>query len=86
MPYIRELGQFFITRIWEHSVDIKHERVQKSTLGKHSSSTKHHIYLKTAKIVSKEENYFKMKLKETISISYHPIKLNRDDGWSINHL
>ena len=65
--------------------DIERERVQKSALVEQSSSTKYHICLENAKILSKEDNYFKRKLKEAITINYHPINLNRDDGWSINH-
>lgn len=83
-PYIGETGHSFRTRIREHGADIKYDRVQKSALAEHSSSTKHHICLESTEILAKEDNFFKRKLKEAIKISYHPINLNRDDGWSIS--
>ena len=67
MPYIGETGCSFITRICEHSADIKYDRLKFFALAEHSSSTKHHIYLENAKNLSKED-YFKRKLKEAIVI------------------
>ena len=83
-PYKGETGRSFRTRFCEHSADIRYDRVHKSTLAEHSSSTKHHICLESAQILAKEDNFFKRKLKEAIEISYHSINLNRDDGWSIS--
>ena len=82
--YIGETGRSFSTRIKEHSADIRHERVLKSALAEHSSSTKHHICLENAKILLKEDNFFKRKLKEAIAIFNHPSNLNHDEGWALN--
>ena len=84
-PYIGETGRSVSTRIKEHCADIRHDRVQKLALAEHSSTTKHHICLEDAQILSKEDNYFKRKLKEAVEIVGHPINLNRDEGWSLNH-
>ena len=59
--YIIKTGHSFVTRLKEHAVDIRHERVFKSALAEHSSSTKHHIHLEDALIVSKEQKFFKSK-------------------------
>jgi hypothetical protein len=83
-PYIGETGRSFQMRIREHSADIKHDRVHKSALAEHSSSTKHHICLESTQILFKEDNFFKRKLLEAIEINHHPINLNRDDGWSLS--
>jgi len=84
VPYIGETDWAFNTRIQEHGADIKHERTQKSALAEDYSTTKHHICLENMQILSKEDNYFKRKFEEAIEINYHPMNLNRDDGWSIN--
>lgn len=84
MPYIGEIGRSFTTRIKEHSVNIKHERVVKSSLSKHSSLTKHHIFLENSQILAKENNYYKRKMKDVIEIFNHPTNLNRDEGWALS--
>ena len=83
-PYIGETGRSFTTRIKEHSADIKHERVVKSSLAEHSSLTKHHICLENSQILAKENNYYKRKMKEAIEIFNHPTNLNRDEGWALS--
>ena len=83
-PYIGETGRSFTTRIKEHSADIRLERVIKSSLAEHSSSTKHHICLENAQILTKEDNYYKRKMKEAIEICNHPSNLNRDEGWALS--
>ena len=84
MPYIGETGRSVHTQIKEHVADIRHDRVGKSALAEHSFSSKHHICLEDTLVLSKEDNYFKRKLKEAIEIFNHPINLNRDDGWILN--
>ena len=84
IPYIGETGRSVVTRLKEHAADIRHERVLKSALAEHSSSTKHHICLEDARIVSNERNFFKRKFKEAVEIYNNPSNLNRDDGWHLN--
>ena len=83
-PYIGETGRSFTTIIKEHYADVKHDRVIKSSLAEHSSSTKHHICLENTQMLSKEDNYCKRKMKEAIEIFNHPSNLNRDEGWTIS--
>lgn len=83
-PYIGETRHSFNARINEHGADIKHECVLKSILAEHSWSAKHHICLESTKILFKENNFFKRKLKESIRINNHPSILNCDDGWNLS--
>lgn len=83
-PYIGETSLSFNTRIKECSVHIKHDRVHKLALAENSSSTKHYISLENTLILFKEDNYYKIKLKEAIEIYKHPSNLNHDEGW--NHI
>lgn len=84
-PYIGETGWSFITRIKEHSVDMRHERISKSALAEHASSTKLHVCLENTQILFEEDNFFKHKLEEAIEINNHSSNLNRDEGWSLSH-
>ncbi|XP_059066646.1 uncharacterized protein LOC131857886 [Cryptomeria japonica] len=83
-PYIGETGHSFMTRIKEHSADIKHERALKSALAEHSTTTKHHICLEDTQVLCRENNFFKRKVKEAIAIIQHPSNLNRDDGLNLS--
>lgn len=83
-PYIGETSCPFSTRIKEHSADIRHEWVINFFLSDHSSSTKHYICLDKTHIMCKEDNFYKMKLKEAIEINNHPSNLNRDEGWKLS--
>ena len=70
--YIGETGRSLKIRLKEHTTDIKNERSRKSALAEHSSKTKHHICLEEAKIIAREENYHKRKIKEAIEIMKFP--------------
>lgn len=74
--YIGEIVHSFSTRIKEHDVDIKYDEVVKISLMETTLSTKNHIFLESTKTISKEDNVFKRKLKENITINFHPLELN----------
>ena len=85
VPYIGETRRAIKTRLKEHGVDIQHDRVAKSALGEHSSTTKHHICLEKAQVLCHEDNFFRRKIKEAIEIGNHPWNLNHDEGLFLSH-
>ena len=68
----------------EHNIDLRHNRHKKSTLVEHAHITGHHIYLENAKVIAREDNLFKRKIKEKIEINLNENYLNRDDGTKIS--
>jgi predicted GIY-YIG superfamily endonuclease len=82
--YIGETGRSLKIRLKEHEADIKNERSRTSALAEHSSKTKHHVCLEDAKIIAREDNYQKRKIKEAIEIMKFPQNLNRDNGSEIS--
>ena len=79
-PYIGKTGPSFNMRLDEHVVDIKHNCFRSYALSEHAYKTKHHIFLKDAKILAIKYHFFNRKFKEAIGIVRHPNNLNRDDG------
>lgn len=80
-PYIGETGRSFNTRIREHATDIKHERVLKSALAEHSSSTKHHIFLEKMQIMYKKTTSLKENSRKPLSSTItRPTSIVMKDG------
>jgi len=82
--YIGETGRSMKIRLKEHTADIKNERSRTSALAEHSSKTKHHVCLESARIIAREDNYHKRKIREAIEIMKYPQNLNRDNGSEIS--
>jgi len=82
--YIGETGRSLKIRIKEHAADIKNERSRTSALAEHSSKTNHHVCLEDAKVIAREDNYQKRKIREAIEIIKCPQNLNRDNGSEIS--
>jgi len=72
------------TRLKEHEADIKNGRSYTSTLAKHSSKTKHHVWLEDVRIIAREDHYQKRKVREAFEIMKFPQNLNRDNGSQIS--
>ena len=72
-------------RIKEHSTDIAHNRVTNLALANHSHKTTHLICMGEAKLIAKEEHYFKRKVREAIDIVKNSHTLNKDDGWKLSN-
>jgi hypothetical protein len=68
----------------EHGVNLKLNRVQKSSLTEHSCTTSHHVCLEDARVVAKLDNYGKRKVMEALEIELNPNNLNKDDGWKLS--
>ena len=84
LSYIGETGRSMETRFKEHSADLRHDRHKKSALAEHAHLTKHHICLEDAKVIAREDNLTKRKIREKIEINLNENYLNRDDGARIN--
>jgi hypothetical protein len=82
--YIGETGRSLKIRLKEHVADIKNERSRTSALVEHSSKTKHHVCVEDAKVIAREDNYHKRKIREAIEIMKFPQNLNRDNGSEIS--
>ena len=82
--YIGETGRSLQKRLKEHGVDIKHERLRTSALAERSSKTKHQVCLEDAKIIAREDHYYRRKVREALEIKKHPKNLNRDGGYEIS--
>ena len=82
--YIGETSRSMETRFKEHSTDLRHNRYKKFALAEHAFITGHHICLENAKVIAREDNLFKRKIKEKIEINLNENCLNRDDGAKIS--
>ena len=82
--YIGETGRSLQKSLKEHGADIKHERLRTSALAEHSSKTKHQVRLEDAKIIAREDHYYRRKVREALEIKKHPKNLNRDGGYEIS--
>ena len=78
--YIGETGRSIKTRLKEHCVDIKHERIKNSVVAEHSKKTNHYICMEKAKVLALEEHYNKRRIREALEIEKQPKNFNRDDG------
>ena len=68
----------------EHNVDLRHNRHKKSSLAEHAHITPHHICLENAKVISREDNLIKRKIKEKIEINLNENYLKTDYGANIS--
>ena len=82
--YIGETGRSMETRLKEHSADLRHNRYKKSAIAEHAFMTGHHICLENAKVIAREDNLVKRKIREKIEINLNENCLNRDDGAKIS--
>ena len=64
--YISEIGRSMEKRFKEHSTDLKHNRHKNSALGENGYITGHHISLENAKVIARENNLFKRKIRGEI--------------------
>ena len=78
--YIGETGRSLETRMKEHMADLRHDRHKRSALAEHAHLTQHHICLENAKVIAKEDNLIKHKIRENIETNMTNNCLNRDDG------
>lgn len=77
LTLVRCIGH--LARESRNGVDIKHDQIIKSSLVEHSFPPSITNVLRTPRL-SKEDNFFKQKIKEAIKISNHPSNLSRDEG------
>ena len=82
--YIGETGRSMETRLKEHIADLRHNRYKKSPIAEHVFITGHHICLENAKVIAREDNLVKRKIREKIEINLNENCLNRDDGTKIS--
>ena len=78
--YIGEIGRSITTRLKEHRVDIRHERLKNSAIAKHSYNTNDHIFLENSKVLAIVPNYYKRKVWEAIEIEKCVRNFNHNDG------
>ena len=64
------------TRFKEHNADIPHDRHKKSALVEHAHITNHHICLEDAKVIAREDNLIRRKIREKIEINLNENCLN----------
>jgi hypothetical protein len=55
-----------------------------SALIEHSLKTKHHVCLEDTKILTKEDHYYKRRIKEALKIIKHPNNMNTDGGLEVS--
>ena len=66
--YIGETGRFFNIRLKEHASDVLRNRTSKYALEEHSCSSSQYMCMEEAKLIKKEDHYFKRKIKEVVKI------------------
>ena len=74
--YIGETGRSLGTRFKEHT----NRQGVNSAVKEHLSNTGHKCTIDNVKILSKEDNWHKRKIREAIQIARHSPSLNRDRG------
>ena len=75
--YIGETARTLKTRIQEH------KKTTSSAINEHQANTGHIIDWENVKIIGKEEQWMKRKIKEAIAIRRDRPSLNRDQGWDL---
>ena len=83
-PYIGEMGRSIVTRLKEHEANLRYDRHKKSALAEHTHLTQHHICLENAKVIAREYNLTKQKIRENIEINMTNDCLKRDDGTKLS--
>ncbi len=78
--YIAGTGRSINQSIKEHAADIKPGRTKSSTLAEHATKTKHHIWIKEAKVIANISHFHHRKFREAIEIEKSSNNINRDDG------
>ena len=61
--YIGEKLISINVRLKEHCADLRHDRIKNLALAEHAYNTRHKIYMDDAKIIAKEENIVKRKIR-----------------------
>ena len=61
--YIGETETSINIRLKEHALDITRDRSNKSSLVEHSHNSSHHVCIENAKLLTREENYLKRRVK-----------------------
>ena len=65
-------------------IDTNHNRVNKSTIAKHSFKSKHHICFNQTKILASTFHYSSILIRESIKIEKHPNNFNQEDGYKLS--
>jgi len=68
-----------------HVTDINRNRTLRLALAKHSDSSSHHIFIENVKLIHKEKNYLKRKIKEALEIEKRSNIMNKDEGLKISN-
>ena len=82
--YIGETSRSMETRFKEHRVDLRHNRYKKYSLAEHAFIIGHHIFLESAKVIAREDNLVRRKIREKIEINLNGNCLNRADCTKIS--
>ena len=82
--YIGEIGHSILTRLKENNADIIHGRIKNSALAEHSITSKHHILMEDAKVITNIDHYTRRRVREVIEIEKHPLNINQDDRWKLS--
>ena len=75
--YIGETARSLKTRMEEH------RKTTSSAVREHQTDTGHEIDWENVKIIGKESQWMKRKIKEAIAIRRDKPSLNRDQGWDL---
>ena len=78
------MGRSIVTILKEHEAYLRHDRHKKSVLAERAHLTQHNICLENAKVIAREDNLTKRKIREKIEINMTNDCLNRDDGTKLS--
>jgi Reverse transcriptase (RNA-dependent DNA polymerase)/GIY-YIG catalytic domain len=81
--YIGETGRSLSERVKEHEREHRHHRTEKSSVAKHAVEERHEIDYVNVRILAKEKNKVRRKMKEAIEIAKNRPKMNENDGWNV---
>ena len=83
--YIGEIGRSLNICVKEHVLEITRDIANKSALAEHSHISSYHVCIENAELLTREKNYVKRWLKETMEIEKLDNTLNRDDGLKLGN-
>jgi hypothetical protein len=76
---IGETGCSLVFHFKEHNDDINHNPITKLDLDEHSHNTAHRIYMDKALLITREEHYNKIRMREVLEIEIRDNTLNQDE-------
>ena len=65
--------------------NIVHRQTNKFALAENSHSIYHHVCIKKASLISREDNYNKRRIREAVEIEKTNNNLNKDDGLKLSN-